>query len=80
MHHPTPLLTKRITVSIEEDLRDDLNFLTDVLDINRSSLIRGLIMSWMISRKVVFQSADIEPKCKTIKKAIGSKPGENYSA
>ena len=78
MNYAKPILTKRITVSIEESLRDDLNFLTEELDINRSSLIRGLILNWMISRKVVFQSADVDPKSPTLVKAIGYSTGESY--
>ena len=80
MHYTKPILTKRITVSIEENLRDDLNFLTQELDINRSSLIRGLILNWMLSRKVVFQSAEADPKSPTLIKAIGYSTGESYDA
>ena len=66
-----PIYTERITVSVEETLRDDLNYLTGELNINRSALIRGLILEWMISRKMVFQSADIEPSSQSMKDAIG---------
>ena len=79
MHYTKPILTKRITVSIEESLRDDLNFLTEELDINRSSLIRGLIMNWMISRKFVFQSAEIEPTNQPLKKAIEYSEGAKHN-
>ena len=78
MQQVKPILTKRITVSIDENLRDDLNFLTEELDINRSSLIRGLILNWMLSRKVAFQSADVDPKSPTLVKAIGYSTGESY--
>jgi hypothetical protein len=78
MHQPKPVLTKRITVSIEESLRDDLNFLTEQLNINRSSLIRGLILNWMISRKLSFQTADVDPKSQPLKQAIGYSVGGTY--
>lgn len=78
MHQPKPVLTKRITVSIEETLRDDLNFLTEQLNINRSSLIRGLILNWMISRKLSFQTADVDPKSLALQQAIGYSVGETY--
>ena len=66
-----PVYSERITVSVEVSLRDDLNFLTDELNINRSALIRDLILDWMISRKVVFQSADSVPSSPQMKDAIG---------
>ena len=66
-----PVYTERITVSVEESLRDDLNYLTGELNINRSALIRDLILEWMISRKMVFQSADREPSSQPMKDAIG---------
>lgn len=78
MHQPKPVLTKRITVSIEETLRDDLNFLTEQLNINRSSLIRGLILNWMISRKLSFQTADVDPKSRPLQQAIGYSVGGTY--
>ena len=71
MQATKPVYTERITVSIEVSLRDDLNFLTDELNINRSALIRDLILEWMISRKLIFQSADREPSSPQMKDAIG---------
>ena len=64
-------LTKRITISIEESIRDDLNFITQELNINRSSLVRDLLLDWMISRKLVFQSALRQPNSQAIKNVIG---------
>ena len=55
------LMEKRITISVLTDIRDDLNFLTEALNINRSSLIRQLILDWMISRKNVFQEKNSTP-------------------
>lgn len=77
MYKPKSMLTKRITVSIEECLRDDLNFLTDEMNINRSSLIRQLLLDWMISRKLLFQSAEKRPNSEPIKKAIGYSIGDD---
>jgi len=66
-----PIYKERITVSVEESLRDDLNYLTNELNINRSALIRELILDWMISRKKLFQYGDKEPSSQPMKKAIG---------
>ena len=66
-----PIYTERITLSVEKSLRDDLNYLTGELNINRSALIRELILDWMISRKMVFQFADREPISQLMKDAIG---------
>lgn len=66
-----PVYTERITVSVEESLREDLNYLTGELNINRSALIRELILDWMISRKTLFQYRDKEPSSQPMKKAIG---------
>ena len=52
------LVGSRITVSIDDHLRDDLNFLTDELNINRSALIRDLILQWTISRRMVFNQPE----------------------
>ena len=77
MQATKPVYTERITVSVEVSLRDDLNFLTDELNINRSALIRDLILDWMISRKLMFQSADREPSSQQMKDAIGYSIGLN---
>ena len=77
MYRHKPVFTKRITISIEECLRDDLNYLTKELNINRSSLIRQLILDWMISRKLVFQCAVREPSSQPINDAIGYSIGDD---
>ena len=61
MNTQPALMEKRITVSVLTGIRDDLNFLTEALNINRSSLIRQLILDWMISRKNVFQERGSTP-------------------
>lgn len=71
MNQKTPRLEKRITISIEEELRDDLNYLTAELDINRSSLVRSLLIDWMIQRKMTFQFNVRPPSSKQLKDAIG---------
>ena len=71
MNQNKPILEKRITVSVDENLRDDLNHLTEELNINRSSLIRGLIVNWMISKKLVFECHWQEPRSQLMKDAIG---------
>ena len=71
MYQQNPVFTKRITFSIEESLRDDLNFLTEELNMNRSSLIRGLLINWMASKKLIFQCAVQEPYSQEMKDAIG---------
>ena len=76
MYTPKSMLTKRITVSIEECLRDDLDFLTDELNINRSSLVRQLLLDWMVSRKLLFQTAEKRPSSQPIKDAIGYSIGD----
>ena len=66
-----PVYTERITVSVEASLRDDLNYLTGELNINRSALIRELILDWMITRKALFEYSDKEPSSQPMKDAIG---------
>ena len=61
---------KRITISVAEDVRDDLNFITDSLNINRSSLLRQLILDWMISHKEVFQDNISAPSSDQMQNAI----------
>ena len=71
MNQRIPALTKRITISIEEELRDDLNFLTENLDINRSALVRSLLINWMIAHKLSFQTELRPPSSKQLQDAIG---------
>ena len=71
MEQNNPQFPKRITISISEDIRDDLNYLTEEMNINRSSLIRGLIVNWMVSKKLTFQFKYQEPRSQLMKDAIG---------
>lgn len=61
---------------MEKPFRDDLNFMTNELNINRSALVRGLLLDWMVSRKMVFQLAEKEPADQALKAAIAYPNGD----
>lgn len=73
MRNNKPLLAKRISFSIEEPLLNDLNTICDISDINRSSIIRKLVLEWMLSRTISFLYQDLEPESIQLQQHIDAK-------